>query len=72
MLGVEAAAADVVAADPVLHVGQRPRQVEAEGAPFLADGLVEPPQPAAEGSHEPGEVVSPDRQRWRPVPGAPR
>ena len=67
---METAGVDIVASDPVLHVGQRPRQVEAEGAPFLADGLVEPPQPAAEGAHEPGKVVPPHRSAWRPVPGS--
>ena len=54
---MESAAVDVVASHPVLHVGQGAGQVETEGAPFLADRLVEPPQPPAERLHEPGEVV---------------
>ena len=59
MLFVEPGAADVAAADAVLDVCQGAAQVEAEGAPLLAHGVMERAQPAAEGSHKPGQVIPP-------------
>ena len=47
--------------DASFDVVERVVEVEAKGAPLLADGLVEAPQPATHGVDQGGQVVAPER-----------